>query len=352
MNPKTDYTSRLITYARSLAGLDPEEILKKLGIKHYKKPILKMPNAELIKEFGKSAKNINKSLFIKNVIWQTYEYIKAGEKPFDIGNLRSFWYYIKDTMDRVGANKKGDAYNIVSNMFVLMVKSGLFKYRDFGFDDDDKGNRWLGGKYAHIMLFAEKTSYTDLLQEVNRNFDITTIAVGGQSSYLSVEYFVKELSDAGIDLAKEFIIFSIVDFDPAGDIIATNFTDNLDDNGIKRIKTFAGQFYKNFKRRDLVIPANMDPEQRKRVYRLPLSVRKSGQAAKWAARTGGVNGKKSIEYGIETIVMSKAQILELFETELTKVVTIDLEAIAKYREMKNLKNQMQAWAVKKLQLEG
>jgi len=352
MNPKSDYNSRLITYARSLAGLDPEEILKKLGIKHYKKPILKMPNAELIKEFGKSAKNINKSLFIKNVIWQTYEYIKAGEKPFDIGNLRSFWYYIKDTMDRVGANKKGDAYNIVSNMFVLMVKSGLFQYRDFGFDDDDKGNRWIGGKYAHVILFAEKTSYTDLLQEVNRNFDITTIAVGGQSSYLSVEYFVKELADAGIDLAKEFIIFSIVDFDPAGDIIATNFTDNLDDNGIKHIKIFAGQFYKNFKRRDLVIPANMDPEQRKRVYRLPLSVRKSGQAAKWAARTGGVNGKKSIDYGIETIVMSKAQILDMFETELAKTVTIDLEAIAKYREMKHLKSQMQTWAVKKLQLEG
>ena len=63
---------------------------------------------------------------------------------------------------------------------------------------------------------------------------------------------------------------------------STNFTDNLDDNGIKSIKIFAGQFYKYFKRNDLVIPANMDPEQRKRVYRLPLSVRKSGQAAKWA----------------------------------------------------------------------
>ena len=71
-----------------------------------------------------------------------------------------------------------------------------------------------------------------------------------------------------------------------------------------------------------------------------------------AARTGGVNGKKSIEHGIETIVMSKAQILELFETELAKTVTIDLEAIAKYREMKHLKSQMQTWAVKKLQLEG
>jgi len=48
----------------------------------------------------------------------------------------------------------------------------------------------------------------------------------------------------------------------------------------------------------------------------------------------------------------KAQLLELFERELAKVMTIDLEAIAKFREMKNLKTQMQARAVKKLQLEG
>ena len=74
--------SRLLTYARKLAKLGQDEILKELGIKYYKKFILKMPNEELLKEFGKSAKNINKSLFIKNVIWQTYEQIKAGQKPF------------------------------------------------------------------------------------------------------------------------------------------------------------------------------------------------------------------------------------------------------------------------------
>jgi len=64
--------ARLLTYARKLARLGQDEVLKELGIKHYKKLILKMPNEELLKEFGKSAKNINKSLFIKNVIWQTY----------------------------------------------------------------------------------------------------------------------------------------------------------------------------------------------------------------------------------------------------------------------------------------
>lgn len=337
-------------YGINLSSLSQDEILKKLGIKHYEKNILKMSNAELLKEFGKSAKSLNKSLFIKNVIWQTYEVLKTGEKPFDIGNIRSFWYYIKDTMDRVGANKKGDGSILVSNMFVIMVKTGLFKYRDFGFDDDDKGNRWHAKKHPNIILFAEKTSYTDLMQEVNRDFDITTIATGGQSSYLSTEYFVDELRERNIDLSQEFVVFSLVDFDPSGDIIATNFVDNLIDNGIKNIRTFSGTFYKFFKRKDLIIPENMTEEQRNKVYRLPLKIRKSGLAAKWASKTGGVNGKKNILFGIETIVMSKAQIMQVFMTELSKIISIDLEPIAKYRQMQTLKERMQAFAIKKLQI--
>ena len=336
-------------YALNLARLDQAEILKKLKIKHYDKNILKMPKPELLKNFGKSAKNLNKSLFIKNVIWQTYEKLQAHEKPFDIGNIRSFWYYIKDTMEKAGANK-GDPYLIVSDMFMLMVKAGLFKYRDFGFDDDDKGNRWHAKRYPHVILFAEKTSYTDLMQEVNRDFDITTIATGGQSSYLSIEYFVDELREHGVDLDARFYIFSIVDFDPAGDIIATKFIENLQDNGIKNIEVFPGEFYKRFKRKDIVIPANMTKEQRKKVYRLPLKVRKSGLAAKWAAKTGGVNGKKGILHGIETIVMPKAQIMQIFLTELAKVITINFDLIAKYRQMQILRERMQAFALKKLQI--
>lgn len=343
-------TFPLREYAIDLSRLSQEEILQKLGIKHYEKNILKMMNDELLKEFGKSAKTLNKSLFIKNVIWQTYERLKAGDKPFDIGNIRSFWYYIKDTMDRVGANKKGDGSLIVSNMFMIMVKAGLFKYKDFGFEDDDKGNRWHAKKHSNIILFAEKTSYTDMMQEVNRVFDITTIATGGQSSYLSIEYFVDELKERQVNLSEEFVVFSIVDFDPAGDIIATNFIDNLMDNGIKNLRTFPGTFYKLFKRKDIVIPEYMTDEQRNKVYRLPLNVRKSGLAAKWASKTGGVNGKKNILYGIETIVMSKAQILQVFMTELAKVITIDFELIAKSRQMQILKERMQAFALKKLQI--
>ena len=346
---KTRSIDDLRQYALSLASLDQAEILKKLGIKHYDKNILKMAKPELLKNFGKSAKTLNKSLFIKNVIWQTFEKLQAGETPFDIGNLRSFWYYIKDTMHKAGA-AKGDPYLIVSEMFMLMVKAGLFKYSDFGFDDDDKGNRWHARRHPQIILFAEKTAYNDLMQEVNRDFDITTICTGGQSSYLSIEYFVDELRRRGVDLAARFYIFSIVDFDPAGDIIATRFVENLQDNGIKNIAVFPGEFYKHFRRKDIVIPANMTKEQRKKVYILPLKVRKSGLAARWAAKTGGVNGKKGIMHGIETIVMTKAQIMKIFQEELSSIISIDFEQIAKYRQMETLRDQMQAFALKKLQL--
>lgn len=346
---KTRSIDDLRQYALSLASLDQAEILKKLGIKHYDKNILKMAKPELLKNFGKSAKTLNKSLFIKNVIWQTFEKLQAGETPFDIGNLRSFWYYIKDTMHKAGA-AKGDPYLIVSEMFMLMVKAGLFKYSDFGFDDDDKGNRWHARRHPQIILFAEKTAYNDLMQEVNRDFDITTICTGGQSSYLSIEYFVDELRRRGVDLAARFYIFSIVDFDPAGDIIATRFVENLQDNGIKNIAVFPCEFYKHFRRKDIVIPANMTKEQRKKVYILPLKVRKSGLAARWAAKTGGVNGKKGIMHGIETIVMTKAQIMKIFLEELSNIISIDFEQIAKYRQMETLRDQMQAFALKKLQL--
>ena len=346
---KTRSIDDLRQYALSLASLDQAEILKKLGIKHYDKNILKMAKPELLKNFGKSAKTLNKSLFIKNVIWQTFEKLQAGETPFDIGNLRSFWYYIKDTMHKAGA-AKGDPYLIVSEMFMLMVKASLFKYSDFGFDDDDKGNRWHARRHPQIILFAEKTAYNDLMQEVNRDFDITTICTGGQSSYLSIEYFVDELRRRGVDLAARFYIFSIVDFDPAGDIIATRFVENLQDNGIKNIAVFPGEFYKHFRRKDIVIPANMTKEQRKKVYILPLKVRKSGLAARWAAKTGGVNGKKGIMHGIETIVMTKAQIMKIFLEELSNIISIDFEQIAKYRQMETLRDQMQAFALKKLQL--
>ena len=52
------------------------------------------------------------------------------------------------------------------------------------------------------------------------------------------------------------------------------------------------------------------------------------------------------------MVMPKAQIMQIFVAELAKVIFVDLEAIAKYREMATLKTAMQTFALKKLQISG
>ena len=348
-SPRSQFDLR--EYALNLAKLDQADILKELGIKHYDRPILKMTTAEILAEFCRRAKRLDKGLFIRNVIWQTYEQIQTGHNPFAARLIRSFWYYIKPTMDRIGANKKGDPYLIISDMFVTMVKAGLFKYKDFRFKDQDRNMRWHARKHPHVIVFAEKGSSEDFLQELTRDFDVTTIATSGQISYLSVEYFVDELRARKVDLSKEFVLFSVVDFDPAGDIIATKFAENLEDNGIRNLKIFTGFSNNRFKRKDLVVPANMTPEQKKSTYRLPLAVRKSGLAAEWAGRTGGIDGKKNIRLGIEADAMPEPQLKTLFATELSKILYVGLEAIAKYREMDNLKTKMEAFALKKLQLE-
>jgi hypothetical protein len=56
-------------------------------------------------------------------------------------------------------------------------------------------------------------------------------------------------------------------------------------------------------------------------------------------------------YDIETIVMPKAQIMQIFTAELAKIISISLDLIAKSRQMKVLHTQMQAFALKKLQLD-
>ena len=48
--------------------------------------------------------------------------------------------------------------------------------------------------------------------------------------------------------------------------------------------------------------------------------------------------------------MPKAQIMQVFTAELSKIITVDLELIAKYRQMQTMKDRMQAFAIKKLQI--
>ena len=87
-------------------GLTPavEAALRELGIRHFDDDLLKMPIAELRKHFGfGTTNNIQIGPFFRNVIWQLYEHIQAGDLPeFHIkrGMIRGMWYHIKTPISR------------------------------------------------------------------------------------------------------------------------------------------------------------------------------------------------------------------------------------------------------------
>ncbi|MBI5555897.1 MAG: hypothetical protein HY920_08625, partial [Elusimicrobia bacterium] len=115
------------------------------------------------------------------------------------------------------------------------------------------------GANANIILFSEKLGHQEFLSEIADKYNISIIALGGQPSVLSVEYFVDTLKQARIGLQRSFYLFSIVDYDPSGWIIRDAFMNNLKFYGIPNTRVI-----------DLITPDMLTPEEIKLArYRIP-----------------------------------------------------------------------------------
>jgi hypothetical protein len=69
------------------------QILAAEGIADYPQDLRQLSAAELRALFAfASSGKINATRVIKNLIWQAYTAIRAGQRPPITGNLRSFWY--------------------------------------------------------------------------------------------------------------------------------------------------------------------------------------------------------------------------------------------------------------------
>jgi len=135
-------------------------ILKQEGIKDFAKDIRQMSRKELLEHFSfKKGTKVNVTFLLRNLIWQTYTFIKQGKMSLIDGNIRSFWYQsVKLVLSRLGFKLTGTKYtDLVYDTFVEMVtKFRLFKYADFGFIDERKHARVIGKANGHLILFVEK----------------------------------------------------------------------------------------------------------------------------------------------------------------------------------------------------
>ena len=76
----------------------------------------------------------------------------------------------------------------------------------------------------------------ELLFDLQAKYGVTVMALGGQPSVLTTEYFVDAMKEAHINLQRSFYLFSIVDYDPSGWIIQQAFLNNLAFYGVKNVR--------------------------------------------------------------------------------------------------------------------
>lgn len=278
-------------------------------IEHFDASIREMNKVSLHECFcTKRSKRINVARLVKNLLWQAYEHIETKKRPTVDGNLRSLWYSdVKPVLSRAGALKDTDAgYSLLSDLMASMVNQKLLSYRAFDFTDERYDDRRIGKKRKHVLLTSEKRGHWRWLKRMQEAHGVTIIALGGQPSLMSTEYFVAEMKKAKMNLTKTIPMFTVVDYDPAGESIAQSF--------IRQLKCFG---VKNVKRIDLIKPVYMTKEQVElSCYQLSSEAREKAQAAKWVKLTGGVNGKP---YGMEADAMSTEQLTEVFEKNLKKM---------------------------------
>jgi len=328
-----------------------EEILKRLGIRHFDEDILTMPIERLRQEFGyTTTTGLKLTPFFRNVIWQLYEYIQAG-KPPDFYNKRGFvrgmWYHIKSRISRY-KQLRGHYYGTMGSTLADLVREGLFSYKDFNFRDRDSDQRLLGIDNRHIIVFCEKDGFISIMEQIAADYGCTVITLGGIPSFLSSNYLVSEMFEAGFDMGQEFFCFSIVDFDPAGDNAAEEFIKQLQESGLKRFHDFE-QYKSKYPRLDLAQPKNLTGEDIDAVkYTLPAKVQRAAQTIKWAERTGGVDGKGSRKYGLESDEFTEERIYQLVEQALTPYLKTDPDIVKRRAIMRRLKKSVTDFMVEKI----
>lgn len=326
-------------------------ILKRLGIRHYDEDILAMPIERLREEFGyPTTDGIKLTPFFRNVIWQLYELIKAGKPPdfyHKRGFVRGMWYHIKTRISRY-KQLRGHYYGTMSAVLADLVREGIFSYKDFNFRDRDKEMRVLGTENRHVIVFSEKDGFISIMETIAETYGVTTVTLGGVPSFLSSNYMVAEMADAGFPMVEKFYCFSIVDFDPAGDNAAEEFIKQLTASGLRNFHQF-DQYKGRYPRLDLAQPANLTGGDIDAVkYVLPVSVQRAKQTLDWAARTGGVDGKGSRKYGLESDEFTEARIYELVEASITPYLKTDPEVVKRRATMRKLADAIEDFMVHKI----
>ena len=293
------------------------EVCQQFNIRLFDESITDFSKDRLIEEFSNPQGTFVMANLLYNLIWQVYTRMQNDEIPEDeilMGNIRAFWYtYYKSIISKLGM-LEGDRYGDMIEAFTRFTADWkLFKYRDWDFWDSNQHNKRIGkGKRMYCILVAEKEGEIPILERIHRKLNITTIALGGEASILSVEYFVDDLEDRGLDKEKEVHVFFATDYDPAGFHIRKTF--------IKKLKR---HYIKNITTHDIITLESFTEDQLEdKKYALIKDKHEHSpnwitRVKKWVRKTGGIGAKGSHwdkrAYGMEMEAIPAGRRMKMYE---------------------------------------
>ena len=281
-------------------------ILEQEGIQEFKDDIRTFSKKKLLNFFSASSSGKAKAaLIIKNQIWQTFQWIQNGKHPLIEGNLRSYWYsHLKPTLARVDLLSAHDHYQTMLEIFVELVKTHkLFRYSDFGFDDEHWENRRIATKLFNVILFAEKAGWLRTLKEFHENYGMNIVVLGGTPSLLSTEYFVQHLSQVA-SLDQKFYLISAVDYDPAGAIIEGAFIEQLQSQGIQKIEIIPAVSLEQYTQEEIDL------------FKFPIPEKQATKTKKWLDATNGIQGKP---FGLEADSLPRERYKQIVKDKLKTI---------------------------------
>lgn len=265
------------------------QILKSEGIVEFEEDLRRLNREELAVHFASARSGrILLTPLLKSVIWSVFRRFQSGQDTPLPGNIRTFWYrWCKVVLSHIPDDDKvkTDPYKTILKDFSRIVLDlKLFRYTDFDFTDDNWENRLIGTDAPWVLVFAEKTGWFRFLRKVHEKWGVSILALGGASSALTSEYTSRDILAAMGGNIRPVQLIGLVDFDPAGKIIAEAFK-----NQSQQVGMDVGGM-------EMVIHPKHYTAEELAMFRYPLPRRQKTKLRQWLDEVGGIDGEA---YGLE-----------------------------------------------------
>lgn len=283
---------------RELFGLDPLDIA---AVKAYTDAwrVLGFGKERTLRYFRRFGENqVDKRRLAKNIIWQTWRWIKKGiREPFD-GNIRSFWYEVKNALggdDLLDADDVGMFYDALREM---VETQRLFRYKDFGFMDMNSPFHEVGKQRPEIIFAVEKAGLSNMARKLAAEVGCSHICTRGEPAVLTIEYFTDALK-AALN-GRALTVFVMTDLNPSGVSIRNSLVTGIEAQGLSVARVVPMLETKDFA--DDVLPgskAKVVRYEQKGSVITPVPPAKKGQvtkALKWFEGIGDPRLKTEVEY--------------------------------------------------------